>query len=815
MRPLLADLSHEWRAAKRAPTFRFLPRLAWTLCLIALWSGSRPAGAQAIPRLKSLSPEWVRQGSVVDLLLEGDNLGTAKAFVFSGETGLVATVAPVEKPPANLLSSGGGITTVSGNEEKQLHITLVVPSGSSLGRRELRVITPEGVSNPLGISVTDLSEREEQGDNNTLEKAQEIELPAGISGKIGANGQTDYFRFEAKKGDRLIFDVEAARLGSPLDSSLALLNAEGKELARSEDAHNFDSFIDFTVPDDGQYILQLRDFRFRGGADYSYHMAAGPLPYLDAIFPFGGQRGQQVELNLRGRNLGDLTRMRLKIDGRAPLGRQDIRAVTARGITNPRPFDVADFQEFMVPATNSATPVTNTVSVPVTINGSIEKEKETDAFKFKAAKGQRLVFEVFAGRFGSALDALLVLADSAGKVLQQNDDAAGADAQIDQTFADEGEYVLAIRDLLERGGTNFGYRLSIRPPSEPDFSFRFFPDAPRLNRGCYSPVRVELTRQAGFGGPVEVTCEDLPPGITAAPLLIPPDLTAGTLLLNASEGAALGSFPLRLSGASAVRGRKITRTGQPLLNDRPVQQAFLTLLEMPPFTVEVLPAFAQVEQNQSTTLDVAVQRRSGFAEEITLSVEGFSSGREPASRNLEVTPVVLKALDTRGTLTLKAKLDSELGTRPIMVKAESKVAGQPSVQYSRAIPLSVTEFPFLLSTPLTRLSLTVVPPGSKSAAGEADFPVKVSRRGWFTEDIDIALEGLPEGITATTTNLPRNIPEVVFKLTATEKAAPGKTNTFQVVASANVNGRKYQQRPGAITLVVAAPAEAAAGTETK
>ena len=693
-------------------------------------------------------------------------------------------------------------------------MTLIVAPDAALGPREVRIVTPEGVSNPLVLNVAELPQVLEEPPNNSLEQAQEVELPAGISGKISASDETDYYRFRAKKGQRLLFDLQAARNGSPLDSSLALLNREGKEIARNEDANNFDSFIDFTVPDDGEYVLQLRDFRYRGGGDFSYHLDAGIIPYLDAIFPFGGQRGQQVDLTLQGRNLAGLSKLKMKIASAAPLGRQEIRAVTPRGITNPRPFDVAEFPDFSVPATNSSSGVTNTINVPVAINGRIDKAKGRDVFKFKANKGQRLIFEVFAGRFGSALDALIVLNDAKGTLLQQNDDASGADAQIDQTFAEAGEYTLSIRDLLERGGTNFGYRLYIRPPAEPDFAVKFFPDTPRLHRGCYTPVRVEVTRQAGFGGAVEAFPENLPAGVSAAPLVIPPELSGGTLMLAAGESAGLGSFPLRISASGDVNGRKLTRSGQPLENDRMVKEAFLTLLDLPPFSLEVIPPFVEVEQNQSTTLDVLVQRRNGFFEDITLNVEGFSAGREGASKNLDVPATVLRGNETRGKLTIKARLDSELGTRPIMVKAESKVAGQPLTEYSRPIPLSVSEFPFLINTPLTKLSLTALPPGSKSAAGEAEFPVKVARRGWFTEEIELALEGLPEGIVATRTNLPRNVSEATFKLTATDKAATGKTNTFQVVGTANVNGKKYEQRPGSVTLIVSAPAqeEAAAAT---
>src|SRR5262249_49403382 len=144
-----------------------------------------------------------------------------------------------------------------------------------------------------------------------------------------------FYRFKARKGERLIFDVIAFRAGSPLDSSLAVLDANGKELARSEDVNGLDSLIDFKVPADADYLLQIRDFRYQGGKDYKYRIVAGELPYLDSVFPLGGQRGQPVEVSLRGRNLDELSKLKLRVESDAPLGQQEIRASTARGYSNP------------------------------------------------------------------------------------------------------------------------------------------------------------------------------------------------------------------------------------------------------------------------------------------------------------------------------------------------------------------------------------------------------------------------------------------------------------------------------------------------
>src|SRR6185436_15511467 len=234
---------------------------------------------------------------------------------------------------------------------------------------------------------------------------------------------------KAKKGDALVFEVLASRNGSQLDSSLAILDAQGKELARDEDARGFDSLVEFTAPEDGEYVAQLRDFQYRGGGNYTYRLFAGVLPYVDSIFPFGGQRGKPVEVSVSGRNLQGTEKMMLNIDPASPLGRQEIRLNTPQGFSNPIAFDVQNISEFIESEPNSGTNA-NSITLPVIINGRIGEPKDNYRFKFKVDADQKIVCVVAARGFGSPLDALLSVSAN-DSVISQNDDADGTDARIE------------------------------------------------------------------------------------------------------------------------------------------------------------------------------------------------------------------------------------------------------------------------------------------------------------------------------------------------------------------------------------------------
>ncbi len=77
----------------------------------------------------------------------------------------------------------------------------------------------------------------EQEPNNSPAQAQPVSLPVTINGHIdsgpGAAPDNDYFRFHAREGERLTISVAASRLGSPLDSVIEVLDAQGNPIPRA------------------------------------------------------------------------------------------------------------------------------------------------------------------------------------------------------------------------------------------------------------------------------------------------------------------------------------------------------------------------------------------------------------------------------------------------------------------------------------------------------------------------------------------------------------------------------------------------------
>jgi hypothetical protein len=116
---------------------------------------------------------------------------------------------------------------------------------------------------------------------SSIKNAQRIKLPTILNGRIARPGDVAVFRIDAKAGDEIVAEVQARRLGSPLDSTLTLSDAKGNQLAFNDDfedkatalvTHQADSQISYRFTVNGSYYLELADAQQNGGPEYAYRL---------------------------------------------------------------------------------------------------------------------------------------------------------------------------------------------------------------------------------------------------------------------------------------------------------------------------------------------------------------------------------------------------------------------------------------------------------------------------------------------------------------------------------------------------------------
>jgi hypothetical protein len=94
-----------------------------------------------------------------------------------------------------------------------------------------------------------------------------------VEGSIGTSLDVDVFRFEGKAGEQVVIEVQAARLGSALDSFLTLSNDRGQVLETCDDIPgSTDSRIEIRLPRDGSYYAAVSDAHDTGGPLHVYRL---------------------------------------------------------------------------------------------------------------------------------------------------------------------------------------------------------------------------------------------------------------------------------------------------------------------------------------------------------------------------------------------------------------------------------------------------------------------------------------------------------------------------------------------------------------
>ncbi len=398
-------------------------------------------------------------------------------------------------------------------------LKITIASNAVPDERELRLGTPMALSQPLVFCVGQLPEfnkpeppivrqfpaanRKANSDVHraTAPLESRIELPCVVNGQVMPGG-VDRYRFRAHKAQRLIIAATSRELIPYLadavpgwfQAALSLYDAQGREVAYA-DHYRFhpDPVLFYEVPQDGEYVLQIRDSIYRGREDFVYRITAGELPFVTGIFPLGGPEGASTTVKLTGWNLPAVT---LTQDNRsnAP-GIYPLAVRTQKYVSNHLPFAVDTLPECFSRKQNHSQATAQAVTLPIIINGFIDQPGRWDVFRFHGRAGDEIVAEVIARRLDSPLDSMLKLTDAAGKQLAFNDDyedkGAGlqthyADSYLHVTLPTSGACYLYLGDAQHQGGPEYAYRLRLSAP-RPDFALRIAPSSLTVRGGMSVP----------------------------------------------------------------------------------------------------------------------------------------------------------------------------------------------------------------------------------------------------------------------------------------------------------------------------------------
>lgn len=464
------------------------------------------------------------------------------------------------------------------------------------GRRELRLETPAGLSNPMVFCVDQLPELvkkpPEPGDlppgplRNVRQQglptgpqrpATEITLPVVVNGQLRA-GEVDRYRFRARRGQHLVVVANARELIPYLadavpgwfQAALTLFDDKGKELAFAG-SYRFhpDPVLHCQIPADGSYTIEIKDSVFRGREDFVYRVALGELPFVTNIFPMGGPVGEKTSVEFTGWNLSS---ERITQDGQGKLpGIRPLELSLRSTPINRMPFALDVLPECRAIQPGSGAPSAQRITVPTIVNGRIAKPGDQAVFRFDGRTGQTVVAEVYARRLDSPLDSVLVLTDSTGKQLAANDDQEDqgwgllthhADSWLKAVLPADGAYELRLRDTQHQGGPDYTYRLRISA-LRPDFELRVAPSSLNGRPGVTLPITVLALRRDEFDGPIALSLEGAPAGFRLGGEVVPPGQQRLRVTLTFPSTPLTAPVEIHMTGRATIDGKEVVRAAIP------------------------------------------------------------------------------------------------------------------------------------------------------------------------------------------------------------------------------------------------------------
>lgn len=497
----------------------------------------------APPEVTSFSPTGLTRGQTAEVTAGGNLGGTWPAQVWSDNPGL--TIEP--------LADRGKLKVTAAPDARP-------------GLTWVRLIGPDGASVPRPLFVGQLPEVAEVEPNNSFKERQQLSAPANITGKLQKQNDVDVFTIPAQAGQTIVASAIANELlGSPMDAVLQICTESGTVLAQDHDSHGLDPQVTYTAAQAGNYLVRIFAFpsepnstiAFAGGDAYLYRLTITTGGYADHTLPLAVQRGKPAELKLHGWNLPSAaTTLEVPATDLRELlffQAQDAAGLVPLAVTN-HPSLVADL------TASRETP--QECPLPCTMSGRLDEPKDTDVFRFTAAKGKAISVKAESDSIGYEVDPVLRVMDDTGKVLAEAESPRrGGEPVLSFTPPADGPYRLEIADLHRRGGLRYAYRLALVPVT-PDFAVTLAAGTFSIAAGKTLEIPLTIDRKNGFAGEIETTAENLPAGITAAPLKsLPTGDTAKTakLILTAAADAKPGMIQLLAkSGGDGTVARRAT-----------------------------------------------------------------------------------------------------------------------------------------------------------------------------------------------------------------------------------------------------------------
>ncbi len=780
--------------------------------------------------VERLEPRGGQRGTTVDVVFHGYMLNDPKDVIFY-QPGIEAIdIQPFVETNKEMKGKFGATGSVK--------MRFKIAPNCSLGEHALRMRTAKALCECVTFWVGPfpvVDELEKKiGDNDTPDKAQPIPLNVTVHGQILPSEamDKDCYRVEMKKGQRLSVEIEGVRLatlhrGGEFDLCARILDKSGKELAKNDDnpLHIYDPVLSMIVPDDGSYVVEIAQQTYYAPSSSYYNAHIGTFERPMIVYPLGGQIGEKLNVHVLGDALDKTQTVELpKLagdfdffagkEGETPPSANVLRVSNFPNVMEVEPNDTAA----------TATPVP---SLPVALNGIIDKPGDLDHFQFHAEKGTNWRVRVFAQALGSQLDSRIAIRNAKTNGLELDKDDSSMLERDKMTASGRwrtpelldpsaifspkvsGDFVLSIEDTRGQGGPDFAYRIEIEAVRDhvitqiaqtQTYQYQYFmrldfPQGERFTRN----IALSGTQGTVIKGEYELEAVGLPKGVT----MIAPHFTKEMLTLpvqfSVEPNVALtgGLMELRAHPVDkTVQCESGSQQGLTFADRRGgyawhylfLDKIAFAVTQAPPFSIEAKLPNVGLVQNGELSVEVHVQRKGDFKGPVEIQTDWLPNG---VSRESTVT---IPATADMGKLTLAANSKATPGTFKIAVIASTTEGDRESATGNVRVSSEFVEL--RVSEPY--LSVTI-PRASIERGQHGKMVCEIKQIKPFTGEAVCALKRLPHGVTVVgpLPKITSNDKKVTFEIEAAPEALVGLYKEIFCEVTLVENGQNVRQQSGA------------------
>ncbi|MCP4170291.1 MAG: hypothetical protein GY758_05895 [Fuerstiella sp.] len=560
----------------------------------------------------------------------------------------------------------------------------------------------------------------------------------------------------------------------------------------------------------------------------------GQLPQIriTGVFPPGAQRGSSVDVTvtagtdldeaselvtshpgikatpkLDGNGKPVVNQFVLSLDPALEAGLYDIRLRGLFGVSNPRVFRVDTIPEIQEAEPNNTNEQAQEVSLNTIVNARSNGGADVDTFKLAVTAGQTIIIRSEAAVLDSLMQPVLEVFDAAGRRVTQTRRRRQQEAVIVYTSPIDQVLLLKVHDIVYAGSNDYGYRLSVDTRSVVDFV------QPQVVQVDVDSKVTIFGRHLVGGQPTDMELDGVPlmkKDVTVK-FSKPEERTVGTdssavsisTAIYAGIDGSLLPFAVRSAAVAAVAEAEVPATAQLLAVPADVTGSFATELDEDSFRFDA-------KKGEQWQIDVMAHRLGSSADPMLIieQVVKAADGAETLKRLARVDEdkqnpggANLPTLTSDPTFLLTAPADGQYQIRLKDRYAASR--GAPDLTYGLSIRKPAADFQVVVFDSFPSAD-GKAPPSSGAISirkgGTYQVPVYVYRSGGHNADIQLRVEGLPEGITAAEATIRAGAASTLLVLTAA--ASVGEIVAPVRIIGTSVNGDQKTEHAARIATLV-------------